>query len=404
MRPKSPKASRKTLIERIGFFWKRLSFTQKVTLRNIFRYKKRFYMTIAGIAGCTALLLTGFGLRDSVSAVMGLQYGDIDIYDLSITFADSAKQRDVDRVGDILQSSGNVTGFIKLREKTMDALNPDENLASRQIILMAPEDMDKLGSFVVFRDRLTKKPVTPPVGGVLITEKLSKLLDISPGDPIQIKDGDKSSVTVTVTGITENYLFNYIYMPASLYKQLYGAPPDQNGILALLNGNNTAVMTNDILNEKSVNAVTFTQNTVNNFNDILSNLNFVVLVLIVSAGALAFVVLMNLSSINISERMRELATIQVLGFYDNEVSAYVFRESAVLTAIGALAGLGAGIGLHLYVLLSAETDILMFGRDIQPLSFVYALTLTIVFFIFSNAFSSRKLKRIQMIEALKSVE
>jgi len=404
MRPKAPKAARKTFLEYIGIFWKRLTFTQKITVRNIIRYKKRFYMTIAGIAGCTALLLTGFGLRDSVAAIMGLQFTDIALYDMTVSFAESAKQRDIARVSDIMQSSGNVRGFIKLREKTMDALNPGLNLASRQFALIVPEDMGSLNRFIIFRDRVTKETVPLPSGGVVITEKLSKLLNLNAGDQILLKDGDKSAVTTTVTGITENYFYHYVYMDPAAYGQLYGSPPEYNAIFALLNDNDASALAKGILDEKAVNTLSFTQNRINSFRDVLKSLDFVVLILIVSAGALAFVVLMNLSSINISERLRELATIEVLGFYDNEVSAYVFRESAVLTIIGALAGLAFGRWLHLYVLLSAETDIMMFGRDIQPMSYIYSLALTCVFSIFANMFSSRKLKQIQMVEALKSVE
>jgi putative ABC transport system permease protein len=323
---------------------------------------------------------------------------------MSISFADSAKQRDVTRVGDILQSSSNIQGFINLREKTMDAFNPASDLSSRQFILIVPEDMESMNRFIVFRDRTSKESVPPPDDGVLITEKLSTLLNLSAGDQILLKDGDKSAVTATVSGVTENYFFHYIYMTAELYERLYGEPPDYNAVFALLDENDASVLANEILDETAVNSVTFTQNSVNNFNNVIESLNYVVFVLILAAGALAFVVLMNLSSINISERMRELATIEVLGFYDNEVSSYVFRESAVLTVLGALVGLGLGIGLHLYVLLSAETDTMMFGRDIMPMSFVYSLALTLFFSVFANVFSSRKLKRIQMVEALKSVE
>ncbi|MDR2649709.1 MAG: ABC transporter permease [Clostridiales bacterium] len=404
MRPKAPKAVKKILLERISVFWKRLTFTQKVTLRNIFRYKKRFYMTIAGIAGCTALLLTAFGLMDSVAAIMGLQYKDIALYDMSISFMDNAKQRDVTRVSDILQSSSNIQGFIKLREKAMDALNPALNLSSRQFFLIVPEDMDNLNRFIVFRDRTTKQPVSAPDSGVLITEKLSTLLNLEIGDQILLKDGDKSSATVAVSGITENYFFHYIYMTSETYERLYGEPPDYNAVYALLDDNDASLLANEVLDERAVNSLTFTQNSIDSFNDTIKSLNFVVFILVLSAGALAFVVLMNLSSINISERMRELATIEVLGFYDNEVSSYVFRESAVLTVLGALVGLGLGIGLHLYVLLSAETDIMMFGRDIMPMSHMYSLALTLFFSVFANVFSSRRLKRIQMVEALKSVE
>ncbi|MDR1542073.1 MAG: ABC transporter permease [Clostridiales bacterium] len=413
MRPKAPKIGRRSFIEMIPLFWSSLSFTQKVTLRNIIRYKKRFYMTVIGIAGCTALLLTGFGIKDSIAAIMDLQYKDICVYDMSVSFAESAKQRDITRVGDTLMSSGAVSGQLRLYEKSMDAGNPVRGAGSadRTFTLIVPESMDALAQFIIFRDRETRKAVKADSEGVVITEKLSGLLEIYPGDGILIKDGDEY-IEATVSAVTENYFFHYIYMPKELYAALYGKEPEYNSVIAKMSPsigetepsakrNNLA---GEVLEEKSVNAVSFTQNTIDSFNDILSNLNFVVIVLIISAGALALVVLLNLSSINISERMRELATIEVLGFTDKEVSAYVFRESAVLSAIGALAGLILGKSLHLYIMLSVETDIMMFGRSILPMSFVWSLALTAAFSICANLFSSRRLRQIHMVEALKSVE
>jgi len=404
IRPKTPKASDRMFLERIGFIWDRLTFIQKVTLRNIVRYKKRFFMTVIGISGCTALLLTGFGIRDSVSSIMSLQFEEITLYDMTISFADSARQQDISRVEDLLRSNASSQGFITLRAKMKDAINPEANLTPRQFTLVVTEDTDNLDRFIVLRDRATGETIPAPTDGVVITEKLSDLLSLGIGDQILLKDGNESAVTATVTGIAENYIFHYVYMNSELYEQLYGDPPEYNTIYALLNNDGTSALARELLDKRSVNTIAFTQNQINNMNDVLSSLNFVMLILILSAGALAFVVLMNLSSINISERMRELATLEVLGFYDKEIFSYIFRENTILTIIGAFVGLGFGMLLHLYVLLSAETEIMMFGRDIHPMSYIYSIALTVVFSVVANIFSSRKLKQIQMVEALKSAE
>jgi putative ABC transport system permease protein len=361
-------------------------------------------MTVIGISGCTALLLTGFGIRDSVSSIMSLQFEQITLYDMTIGFSDSARQQDISRVEDLLQSNASSQGFITLRAKLKDAINPEVNLTPRQFTLIVTEDTDNLSRFIVLRDRTTGETIPAPSDGVVITEKLSDLLSLGIGDQILLKDGNESAVTATVTGITENYVFHYVYMNSELYEQLYGDPPEYNTIYALLNNDGTSALAREILEKRSVNTITFTQNQINNMNDVLSSLNFVMLILILSAGALAFVVLMNLSSINISERMRELATLEVLGFNDKEIFSYIFRENTVLTIVGAFVGLGFGMLLHLYVLLSAETEIMMFGRNIHPMSYIYSIALTVVFSIIANVFSSRKLKRIQMVEALKSAE
>ncbi|MDR3239605.1 MAG: ABC transporter permease [Clostridiales bacterium] len=413
MRPRPPKAGRRTFLESMGFFWKSLTFTQKVTVRNIIRYKKRFYMTVIGIAGCTALLLTGFGLKDSVSAIMTLQYREICHYNMSVSFQDSAKRKNLDEIESVMRSGG-VSSSIKLYQKAMDADNPEyaSDIKTQSVLLVTPEDSNALQRFITFQDRVSKEPLSLSEDGVIITEKLSSLLKLRVGDEIQIQDGDGAPVIARVTGVTENYMFHYIYLTKELYQNLFGEAAEYNEMYALLNqsGQGEAVTAEDkalakeILDQKEVSSVTFTENSILSFNDVITSLNFVVFVLIVSAGALAFVVLLNLSGINISERVRELATIEVLGFYDKEVSAYVFRESALLTVIGALAGLGLGVALHLYILLTAETELIMFGRAINAISFVYALVLTFVFSACANLFSGGKLKKIHMVEALKSVE
>ncbi|MDR1001376.1 MAG: ABC transporter permease [Clostridiales bacterium] len=403
MRPKPPQAGKRTVLEYVGFIWKRLTFTHKVTMRNITRYKKRFFMTVIGIGGCTALLLTAFGLRDSITALMSLQYGEICHYDMSVAFSDTAKERDLTNVGDILQEE-RVEGFVKLKQKNVDSYDPAGLYTTRQASLVVPETTEEFDRYIIFRDRRTHAQYDFSNQGVVITERLSQLLGVSVGDDITIKEDGYPAVDVAVAAIAENYFLHNIYMTPDMYQTLFNEEPEYNSMLVLLGERESTTMANEILDQTGVSSLTFTYATEGTFGDMIKSLNLVVLVLIVSAGALAFVVLLNLSSINISERERELATIEVLGFYDNEVSAYVFRESTVLTAIGALAGLAMGIGLHRFVLMTAETDLVMFSRHINFISFVYSIILTVFFSVSANLFAARKLKQIKMVEALKSVE
>ncbi|MDR3120059.1 MAG: ABC transporter permease, partial [Clostridiales bacterium] len=421
MRPKSPKLGKRILLERIPLLWRSLSFIQKVTVRNIFRYKKRFFMTIVGVAGCTALLMTGFGLRDSVTAMLDLQFVEINRYDLTTTMTDTAKASDLNAVVSLLAGDDFVRGNMPCRRMTYDAGSEQPGMNARapvSVTLVVPQDAETFHEYIVLRDRTTHAQlpfgasVAAPGGsggmeGAVITEKLASLLGLVPGDSFFITDEDGVRIDILVSGITENYYAHYVYMTAALYTQLLGQAPEYNCVYTFLSEttlDDRIQLAGKVLNRKGVNAIYYTSAISETFQEVITNLNFVVLVLILSAAALAFVVLLNLTSINISERIRELATIEVLGFYDREVSAYVYRENIALTVIGAGIGLLLGVALHLYVVVSTETELMMFGRKIRPESFVYSVLLTLIFSICVNILTGKRLRSINMVEARKSVE
>ena len=410
MRPKPPKRGARIFLERVPLFWRSLTFIWKVTIRNIVRYKKRFYMTIAGIAGCTALLMTGFGLRDSIDSLIRLQYGEVNLYDITVSFMDTAKKSDKEAALDLLGGSAIVRGVMPFRMKTYDAgaykTGKGGDMGEISANLVVPADAASLNSYISLRERVSHKKLAVTETGVLITEKLAARLGAGPGDSIYI-DRDGERLGFKIGGISENYYLHYIYMHEAMYTDLFGEKPEYNAMYVTLGEHGEEQkheLTNSLLEKKGVGAIFLTSTVFNAFNRVINSLNFVIFILIVSAAALAVVVLMNLTNINISERKRELATIEVLGFYDKEVSAYIYRENIVLTVIGAAAGLALGVALHSFVIRTAETDFMMFGRKIRPESFFYSAALTLAFAAIVNVFTGRQLRKIDMVEALKSVE
>ena len=405
MRPKSPKSGKRVLLEKIPLIWKRLNFTQKVTARNIFRYKKRFLMTIIGVMGCTALILAGFGLRDAITKMLPSQYGEIFQYSAQISLKDSLTTKQIQEAQDRVNGYESVENSIKVDMQSIEISDRDNN---QNIQLIVPENTEDLSNFIVLKSRTNNEQYHLNNEGIIITEKLAKLLDIKQGDSIQLKNTDDEIVETKVQYITENYLMHYIYMSPELYENLYHTDFKANTILlntAELTEEQEAALGSQILEDESTIAgVTFLSNTEDIFKDVMENMNFVVLILIVSAGLLAFVVLYNLSNTNISERIRELATIKVLGFYDKEVNSYVGRETNILTGIGIVLGLVAGYFLTMFIVKTCELDILMFDRRIEAWSFVYATLITIVFAVIVNITTHFALKKIDMIESLKSVE
>ena len=405
MRPKSPKLGKRVILEKIPFIWKRLNFTQKVTARNIFRYKKRFLMTIIGVMGCTALILAGFGLRDAITKMLPSQYGEIFKYNVQISLKDSLTSKVIQEAQDKVNGYEGVANSIKADMQSIEILDRDNN---QNIQLIVPENTEELNNFIVLKSRTNSEQYNLSDEGIIITEKLAKLLDIKEGDSIKLKDANDDIVETKVQHITENYLMHYIYMSPELYKNLYNKDFKANTILV-----NTAEITTEqettlgskiLEDENAIAGVTFLSDTEDMFKDVMENMNFVVLILIISAGLLAFVVLYNLSNTNISERIRELATIKVLGFYDKEVNGYVGRETNILTGIGIALGLVAGYFLTMYIVKTCELDILMFDRRLEVWSFVYAAIITIVFAVIVNITTHFALKKIDMIESLKSVE
>lgn len=404
MRPAAPKLGKRVILERIPWLWKHLNFTSKATVRNLLRYKKRFFMTVFGIGGCMSLLLVGFGLKDSIGAMSDIQYVELWQQDATITVKEDTGKEQSDELLQSLQGDNRIEMAASVLEINVDAGNGS---LSKSTSLIVPEDNDTLSDYIILRDRITHRSVHLSDEGIIITEKLAGLLKVSAGDSIIIKDGDTKSVTVKVTDIVENYMLHYIFMTPRLYEELYKAPPVYNKIYIRNPENlsiNEADFASDLLDNDLITSVSFTSEFQNRINDMLNSLNMVVYVLIISAGLLAFIVLYNLNNININERKRELATLKVLGFQDMEVAAYVYRENMMLTVIGCLAGIGMGILLHRMVILTTEIDNIMFGRNIKSVSYVFSILLTFGFSLFVNYVMFYKLRKIDMVESLKSVE
>ena len=401
MRPKAPVIGKRIFIERITPLWKRLSFSGKVTARNLFRYKRKMFMSTIGIAGCTALLLTGFALYDSINDIIRLQYGEIQFYD-GIAVYDGEKHPDADDItADIISEYGDSVNVFQ-KQMTVSA-----NGADVDAYIAVPSDPEKFLQFFALRSRQTGEHYTLSDGQVYIDEKMSLLLgDVTGGDILSISKSDTETIDVTLTAFFENYPGHYVYMTENTYMELFGEKPEYN---ALYFSHNLTVEEEDGLAEKllktdGVLTVSFSSAIKQNYTSMLSSLTLVIVVVIVCAGALAYVVMYNLTNINITERIREIATLKVLGFYDKEVDSYVFRENIILTLMGTAAGLFMGIFLAQFIITTAEVDLVMFGRNIYAGSYVLAAIFTLVFSVLVTLVMHRKLKDIDMIEALKSVE
>ena len=406
MRPEAPKAGKRIFLENIDAIWERLNFGQKAAMRNLFRYKKRFFMTLFGVGGCMALLLVGLGIRDSVSAMANNQYGEVLKYD-GIVSVDSTLTRAQRRamLSDVSDIS-DITDYIQANRTMVYATGKVSD--EKNAYLIIPRDTDKFEEYISICERGSLvDELELSDEGVIITEKYAKLLGISIGDSIYVRhsESDAYPKEIKVVGITENYIFNYIYMTPKLYQSLYNVSAETNVLmLKMEDAANTEDISSRLLKIKGVNSVTMNADELGELNTVINSLYFIVILMIVAAAILAFVVLYNLNNINISERHRELATLKLLGFYDKELSAYVYRENVVLTILGTILGIFLGIVLHRFVMITVETDVYMFGRELQPLSIVIGAVLTIIFALATNLIMYFRLKKIDMIESLKSVE
>ena len=400
MRPKAPKAGKRVLLEKIPFIWKRLSFTRKVTVRNLFRYKKRIFMTILGIAGCTALTMAGFGIYSSISVILDKQYSEIFSYDLIVVLDSDMGEYTLENVDKVLEADENAAENVELYMKSLSYKGIGDTS------LIVPKDTAKLGDVVKLKDRVTGKPYELTDDGVVITERFADLAGLSAGDEFTFTCGDEE-MTVKVTAVTENYTLHFVYMTENLYEKLCGAKPVYNAYFTIMNDAGDEAqkeMGEKLMSTDGVQALSFVKDNRESFGNTVKNLNYVVILIIVSAAMLAFVVLYNLTNINITERIREIATIKVLGFYDSEVSAYVFRENILLTLIGDAIGLGAGVWLHRFVMQVAQTDSVMFGQTLPLWCFAAAFVLTFIFALLVDFIMHYRLKKVSMVESLKSVE
>lgn len=404
MRPKAPRAGKKILLDRLPI-WKKVGFNGKVTARNLFRYKRRMLMTIVGIAGCTALTLTGFALEDSISDIINKQYGELVMYDGFFAY-DSVDDGDTRQILNVTEKNNCMT--VKYLQKKL-SVSSDSRTSDAYLIV--PEDKDALLELFVFRDRETHETFEFYDDRVIIDEKLSSLLGIKAGADVEVYWDGQEHHTVNVSACTENYPNHYVYMSKDMYTELFGEEPEYN-IMAFKGRNEDTLsdtteqerFASELLATNAVLSVNFRDDIVVTMSTMLDALNSVVGVLIISAGALAFVVLYNLTNINITERIREIATLKVMGFFDIEVDSYIFREIIILTLMGIAVGLFGGTFLASFIIQTAEIDLVMFGRDISVMSYVYSALITLVFSIIVVIYMHGHLKKVDMIEALKSVE
>ncbi len=405
MRPPSPKVGKRVLLERIGIIWNHLNFSWKSSVRNLMRYKKRFFMTIFGISGCMALMLVGFGLKDSIFEITQLQYKEIQVYDGVAYLKDDVTEEEKEALHQDLKKDSDIEQYMDTRMKTVTLVNGKKERDTVECVL---KDQENLSDYVHFRDRKTGETYELDDSGVILTEKTAHLLGVEVGDTIEIKDEDQGNIKVKISAICENYMGHYIYMTPAYYEKVHGEVPEYNSVLySTPDGYSTSDMKKvgqKIIDEDAVLSISYIFDIQDQLDDMLKSLNLVIVVLIISAGMLAFVVLYNLNTINITERQRELATLKVLGFYDPEVAAYVYRENMVLTLLGAVVGCVLGKVLHLFIIETVEVDSVMFGRVINGSSFWYALAFTVAFSLCINGLMYFKLKKIDMVESLKSVE
>lgn len=403
MRPKAPKAGRRVLLEKIPFIWKKLSFTSKVTVRNLFRYKKRFFMSVIGIAGSGALLVTAFGLNDSIFGIIEKQFGDIWQMDVQAYVYEAMPLADMQELLGKNPANDDFDSVMFCLDSQMECKNSGRSQSG--VHLLGVESAESMAGRVSLHNGGT--PVTLDDSGVVVTAKLAETLSIKVGDEINMRTGGEDHL-MRVIGVADNYVYHYVYITAAYYETVFGKAMLYNGFMGNLKDGLTDetmdAMSTQLLSDSRMYTVRTIESIYDSVWDSLSILNYVVLVLILGSGMLTFVVMLNLTNINIGERMRELATLRVLGFYDKEMYAYIFRENNALSVIGAFVGLVFGKIMHLFVIRTCEVDMVMFVRSAKPLSYVYAFALTIAFSLIVNLLMRPKVRAIDMVESLKSAE
>lgn len=404
MRPKAPKNGKRIFLERIPLIWKHMSFSKKVTARNLFRYKKRFFMTVIGISGCTALLVAGFGIQDSIADIVPKQFSEIQNYDMNIQYEEKLN---VVEKGEIVKKIREISEVSELMEISQDNGSVSIKGKDQTVRILVPMDIEEFKDFTTLRTRVNHHPVEILDRGAIISEKMANDLGVRVGDTFKCMNSDDIMKEITVSGIVENYIDHYVYMSVDSYKATFGTTPKATNVIAKVDQLDEKLETTlgtQINAIENVASISFYRGVADQFNDMIKSLGIVVVVLIISAGLLAFVVLYNLTNVNISERIREIATIKVLGFYDNEVSTYVFRENLILSFIGSLCGLVLGTLLHRLIMSLAELDSVMFGRTILLQSYALSVAITMFFSWIVAKVMYYKLVKIPMVESLKSVE
>lgn len=410
MLPRAPKAGKRILLERVRPLWRRLSFSWKVTFRNLFRYKRRFIMTVIGIAGCTALLLTGLGLRDAINDIIDKQFGEIVHYNTVVTTNDDISPSSLDELMGVMNDGDYVSSYARAQDMNMATRMPGKADTTASIVV--PQTSEGLGDLLTMRTRVGHKPLSLGGDGVIVAEKLANELGVGVGDTLKLAKQDamgnatNTTYDFTVTGIMENYLYNYVFIGPDAYEHATGEKPAFSTYYADMSTDpNVRDQFNDTVRAiDGVKTVAYNDEVIDAYKTMLQSVGLIVVVLVVAAAALAFIVLYNLTNINITERQREIATLKVLGFTPREVSAYIYRETALLSIIGCLVGLVLGVFMEGFVVVTAEVDQVMFGRTIHPLSFIAAFLLTMAFTILVMLAMRRKLARVNMVESLKSNE
>lgn len=400
IRPKAPKSGKRIFLEKVTFIWKRLKFLHKVSVRNLVRYKKRFIMMILGISGCAALLVAGFGIKDSVANIAEYQYGEIQIYDIGITYDEALTQAQMtaftEQTADI---------FAKIAYRYEESVDIDFGEKTKSLYMVIPENAEEIKEFIDLHTEQGEAIPYPAKGEAVITAKVAKALGIGVGDEVVVRDNDMNRIRVKIAGLCENFVYNYIYMNQETYQDQIGVDPECKSAYAIVTeGTDLHAAAARVSDSDNVLAVSVVQDMKDRISTMMQSMDYIVALIILCAGCLAFIVLYNLTNINITERIREIATIKVLGFYAKETADYVFRENLILTGLGAAVGLVLGKLLHWFIMYNINIDMISFKNSIKPLSYGLSFLLTFVFAMFVNGIMFFKLEKINMAESLKSIE
>ncbi len=401
MRPKAPKAGKRIFLERIPFIWRHLKFLQKVSIRNVLRYKRRFFMMVIGISGCTSLLVAAFGIKDSIADVASMQYQEIQLYDVSVTFTEAPDAEEYQEFEELVD--GRIGSHAMFMEGSLDI---QANGYTKSISLVVPQEPDTVESYLDLHTLDGEHIAFPGENEAVITHKLAENFELQVGDTVELVDEDHNTFTVTISGINQNFVYNYVYLHPDTCSKLWKEPEYKTAYLNLheVGGEDVHLLSADIMKLETIANVTINEDVQERFESMMSSMNYIVLLIILCAAALAFIVLYNLTNINITERVREIATIKVLGFYKKETATYVFRENIMLTAIGAIAGLLLGKVFHAFVMSCINIDMVAFDVRVKGISYIYSIVLTLFFAWFVNRLMTGKLEKISMTESLKSVD
>lgn len=402
LRPKQAKDGKNIFLEKIPTFWERLSFLLKICFRNIFRYKRRLFMTLIGIAGCTMLVYTGISLKSTIDNIAVRQFSQIRVYDMEVNISTVANEEDAKELQKFVNEQQKVKESTPARQQmtTIEANDVNKDIFYTVI------DKDEIAKYINLKDRSTQQEIELTNDGIILTEKLANVLNVKAGDTVKLIENEKEKI-VQVTGVTENYLYNYMYLTPELYTQIYEKEIQYNLFIANLeelSEDDEVMLSNNLKENDKISGAVFIRNLNKDFQSSLSGLTSIVFLFIGCASLLSFIVLINLNNINIEERRRELATFKLLGFYKKELEHYVFRENIILTILGAILGVFVGIMVLGLIIQSAEVETIMIPVELKIVDFLISVAITLCFTLITNFMMKKKIKKIDMIESLKSVE